>query len=455
MNNNFDLVVIYRRMEKKDVINYIPVYCEVGTYNQESEVFTTTKGKKYRHMIEGEEYAFLGRLPLSRYTDLYPKSSLFTIKTKAFINNAKHRYILSESKDNVPIVLQVEKNDKYNIFLDSDLINYYKKYYPELEINNIIDIDNDGMNIRGVYKELTSKIIGQDEQIKQILSTIWKQLENDDKVFNYNMLINGPEGVGKTTIFKLLEDLLGIPCVIINAKRLNNISYIENTLLKLMEKTDYNLELAEKGILVIDKLEEISTNSRERHSTLSKEYQEIIISLIDEGLFTINNIDNKRYRFNMDKLLIVGLGNFNNDKHLRNTTVGFSTDSKESTLDSYGIIPKLANKFPILIEMNNLTLEDYINIIKNSTLSSLNTNREFLGKKNINLEISEEVINMIARIAYDRKLGAKSINEILESSLALAEFEIASNPSLYESLIIDKTTIKDNKKYTLVKRKND
>ena len=105
--------------------------------------------------------------------------------------------------------------------------------------------------------------------------------------------------------------------------------------------------------------------------------------------------------------------------------------------------------------MNNLSLDDYINIIKNSTLSSLNTNREFLGKRNINLEISEEVINMIARIAYDRKLGAKSINEILESSLALAEFEIASNSSLYESLIIDKSTIKDNKKYTLVKRKNN
>lgn len=52
MNNNFDLVVIYRRMEKKDVINYIPVYCEVGTYNQESEVFTTTKGKKYRQIVK-------------------------------------------------------------------------------------------------------------------------------------------------------------------------------------------------------------------------------------------------------------------------------------------------------------------------------------------------------------------------------------------------------------------
>lgn len=406
-------------------------------------------------MIEGEEYAFLGRLPLSEYTDLYPKSSLFTIKTKAFINNAKHRYILSESEDNVPIILQIAKNDKYNIFLDSDLINYYKKYYPELEINNIIDIDNDGMNIRGVYKELTSKIIGQDEQIKQILSTIWKQLENDDKVFNYNMLINGPEGVGKTTIFKLLEDLLGIPCVIINAKRLNNISYIENTLLKLMEKTDYNLELAEKGILVIDKLEEISTNSKERHSTSSKTLQEIIINLIDEGVFTINTIDNEKYRFSMYKLLIIGIGNFNNNENLRNTTVGFNTALEDNTLDSYGIIPELANKFPILIEMNNLTLDDYINIIKNSTLSSLNTNREFLGKRNINLEISEEVINMIARIAYDRKLGAKSINEILESSLALAEFEIASNSSLYESLIIDKSTIKDNKKYTLVKRKNN
>ena len=276
--NNLDLVIIYRRIEKQDVISYIPVYSELGTYDQESEVFTTTKGKKYRHMIEGEEYAFLGRLPLSRYNETYPKSSLFTIKTKAFINNAKHRYILSESEDNVPIILQIAKNDKYNIFLDSDLINYYKKYYPELEINNIID--NDAMDISDVYKELTSKIIGQDEQIKQILSTIWKQYNNEEKTFNYNMLINGPEGVGKTTIFKLLEDLLGIPCVIINAKRLNSMGYIENTLLKLMEKTDYNLELAEKGILVIDKLEEISTNSRERHSTLSKEYQEIIKNIL-------------------------------------------------------------------------------------------------------------------------------------------------------------------------------
>lgn len=174
-----------------------------------------------------------------------------------------------------------------------------------------------------------------------------------------------------------------------------------------------------------------------------------------KGVFTINTIDNGKYRFSMDKLLIIGIGNFNNNENLRNTTVGFNTALEDNTFDSYGIIPELANKFPILIEMNNLTLDDYINIIKNSTLSSLNTNREFLGKRNINLEISEEVINMIARIAYDRKLGAKSINEILESSLALAEFEIASNSSLYESLIIDKSTIKDNKKYTLVKRKNN
>ena len=449
--NNLELVVVLKKKVEGNKINYIPLYSEIGVYDENNEVFVTKKGKKYKHILKREEYAFIGRLPLSKYTETYPKYSPWIIRTKVLINEQKHKYILSESEDKVPVVLQIEKDNKYNLYLDNDLINFYNKYYPELEINNIID--NGEMNISDVYKELTSKIIGQDEQIKQILSTIWKQYNNEDKTFNYNMLINGPEGVGKTTIFKLLEDLLGIPCVIVNAKRLNSVSYIENTLLKLIEKTDYDLELAEKGILVIDKLEEISTNSRERHSTLSKEQQEVIISLIDEGLFTINNIDNKRYRFSMNKLLIVGLGNFNNDKQLRNTTVGFSTNDKESTLDSYGIIPELANKFPILIEMNNLTLEDYINIIKNSTLSSLNTNREFLCKKNINLQVSEDVINEIARLAYDRKLGAKSINEIIESTLTLAEFEIANNPNLYESLTIDKSTIKDNKKYTLVKKK--
>ena len=219
--------------------------------------------------------------------------------------------------------------------------------YPELEIDNIIG--NNEMNISDVYKELTSKIIGQDEQIKQILSTIWKQYNNEDKTFNYNMLINGPEGVGKTTIFKLLEELLGIPCVIINAKRLGSEGYIENILLNLLEKTEFDVERAKTGILVIDKLEEISTNSKERHSTSSKALQEIIINLIDEGVFTINTIDNEKYRFSMDKLLIIGIGNFNNNENLRNTTVGFNTALEDNTLDAYGIIPELANKFPILI----------------------------------------------------------------------------------------------------------
>ncbi|UKI26386.1 MAG: hypothetical protein L6V91_06200 [Bacilli bacterium] len=115
------------------------------------------------------------------------------------------------------------------------------------------------------------------------------------------------------------------------------------------------------------------------------------------------------------------------------------------TMSTYGIIPELANKFPIVIEMNALTMEDYISIIRNSMLSSLNINREFLGKRNIDLVVNDDVINYIAKLAYDRKLGAKSINEIIETSLALAEFEIASNPSLYDSLILSKDTITDNK----------
>ena len=260
--NNLELVVVLKKKVEGNKINYIPLCCEIGVYDENNEVFVTRRGKKYKHILKEKEYAFIGRLPLSKYTETYPKYSPWIIRTKVLINEQKHKYILSESEDKVPVVLQTEKDNKYNLYLDNDLINFYNKYYPELEINNIID--NGEMNISDVYKELTSKIIGQDEQIKQILSTIWKQYNNEDKTFNYNMLINGPEGVGKTTIFKLLEDLLGIPCVIVNAKRLNSVSYIENTLLKLIEKTDYDLELAEKGILVIDKLEEISTNSRDR-----------------------------------------------------------------------------------------------------------------------------------------------------------------------------------------------
>lgn len=453
MNNNLDLVVILKKKEKGDIVSYIPVMGEVGIYDEEKEVFITNKGKKYKNIISGESYAFAGRTPLSQYQEKYPLLSINIIKRIAFLSSLKNRYFLTETEDKIPAVLLEDKNKTNKLFIDTDIIAFYNKYYPEIEIDKIIN--NTKMNINDVYEELINKIVGQDDQIKQILSSIWKQYNNEDKQSNYNMLINGSTGTGKTTIFKILEELLGIPCIIINAKRIEEPSYIENTLLRLLEKADFDIDKAEHGILVIDKLEEISTNSKERHNTISKSLQELIINLIEEGIFTINNIDNNKYRFSMDKLLIIGIGNFNNNESLRNTQVGFNKSSlNNNTLLSYGIIPELANKFPIVIEMNELTKEDYIKIIKNSTLSSISTNRLFLNSKNIEFNISDEVIKIIADIAYNRKSGAKSINEIIESSLALAEFEIASNPNIYESLTITEDTIKDNKKYTLVKRKD-
>lgn len=453
MNNNLDLVVIFKKKEKGDIVSYIPVMGEVGIYDEEKEVFITNKGKKYKNIISGESYAFAGRTPLSQYQEKYPLLSINIIKRIAFLSSLKNRYFLTETEDKIPAVLLEDKNKKNKLFIDNDIIAFYNKYYPEIEIDKIIN--NTKMNINDVYEELINKIVGQDDQIKQILSSIWKQYNNEDKQSNYNMLINGSTGTGKTTIFKILEELLGIPCIIINAKRIEEPSYIENTLLRLLEKADFDIDRAEHGILVIDKLEEISTNSKERHNTISKSLQELIINLIEEGIFTINNIDNNKYRFSMDKLLIIGIGNFNNNESLRNTQVGFNKSPlNNNTLLSYGIIPELANKFPIVIEMNELTKEDYIKIIKNSTLSSISTNRLFLNSKNIEFNISDEVIKIIADIAYNRKSGAKSINEIIESSLALAEFEIASNTNIYESLTITEDTIKDNKKYTLVKRKD-
>lgn len=453
MNNNLDLVVILKKKEKGDIVSYIPVMGEVGIYDEEKEVFITNKGKKYKNIISGENYAFAGRTPLSQYQEKYPLLSMNIIKRIAFLSSLKNKYFLTETEDKIPAVLLEDKNKTNKLFIDTDIIAFYNKYYPEIEIDKIIN--NTKMNINDVYEELINKIVGQDDQIKQILSSIWKQYNNEDKQSNYNMLINGSTGTGKTTIFKILEELLGIPCIIINAKRIEEPSYIENALLRLLEKADFDIDRAEHGILVIDKLEEISTNSKERHNTISKSLQELIINLIEEGIFTINNIDNDKYRFSMDKLLIIGIGNFNNNESLRNTQVGFNKLSlNNNTLLSYGIIPELANKFPIVIEMNELTKEDYIKIIKNSTLSSISTNRLFLNSKNIEFNISDEVIKIIADIAYNRKSGAKSINEIIESSLALAEFEIASNPNIYESLTITEDTIKDNKKYTLVKRKD-
>lgn len=450
--DNLDLVIICKKEEKGAAVTYKPVSTDIGIYNDDTSLFIANNGKTYPNIITGGDYVFIGRTSLKECQDMYPNKPLILLKNIYFFSVIGNKYLPAETSEKIPIILQLNRKKEQNLFLDKDLVSYYNLYYPELEIERLIKPNE--MNISEVYEELSSRIIGQDNQIKQILSSIWKQYNNKDKSFNYNMLINGPEGVGKTTIFRLLEEILGIPCVIINAKRLSESGYIENAFLKLLEKTDYDIEKAAQGILVIDKLEAISANSVEQHSTINKSIQEIIINLLDEGVFTVETINNTKYRFNASNLLIIGIGNFNNNALLRKKTVGFNDTNKDNDiLLSYGIIPELANKFPILIEMNELTIEDYIKIIKNSILSSININKSFLESRNIDLEISDEVIEKIAKIAYERKSGAKSINEIIESALSLASFEIADNPTLYDTLIVTSETIDNNKKYVLTKRK--
>ena len=108
-----------------------------------------------------------------------------------------------------------------------------------------------------------------------------------------------------------------------------------------------------------------------------------------------------------------------------------------------------------IIELDKPTIEEYIKNIKEDEENSLNISKKFLANLNIKLTVEDNAIKRISELIMQDDYADEKINEIIDKALAIASFEIATNPNIYEELIITEETIKDNKKYTLVKRKTE
>lgn len=483
----------------KQTIEFIPIKVIEGVFDYENEVFTDKDNTIYHHLIDDPEtYGFANRISIENIRKQYPHIPLPVVKALLLKNSRGYYYQLAQIVDDkVPVIIITSKQNpsKKTPLFDSTLLPYYLEYCPDILKNYLKAEENEqkeekaiiqeaineqtklkeieastsdntqSIDINALYKELTSNVINQDEPIRKILVGIWKQYNDFSDNKSRNILINGSTGVGKTEIFRIIAEQIGIPTVIASAPQYSATGYIgrsvEDMLTALLEKANGNLDKAERGILIIDEIDKIS-QTKDTSSVNQRDVQENLLKMIEDGSYLVT-YKGSQTTFETGRLMVIAMGSWSRIELEEEKVVGFEQKSKKRqykdlTKEDFiknGMIPELVGRFNIIVQMNELDYNSLLEILNRAKNSALNTQKEFFKKREIDLIVEEAAKKAIALKASNNNLGARSLDEIIETALSEASFEIATNPSAYEKLIITPDTIEDNKKYTLVRRKTN
>jgi len=444
---NIELAVLFKKIiHQNEEIEFIPISVLEGYYNNEDNSFIDKDGTPYYHIIENpDSYGYCHRDSLISYKKDYHNLPLGLMKNLILREIKKYKYTYNiDSDTSSPIILfNMNNTNEVNILLDEDIQNFYKEkcpYFYDNYINKDKKADEEReekkINFQEIYKELTSSVIDQEEAIQKLLTILWKQKERN-KITNKNIIIDGPSGVGKSKLVKKITELLDIPTVTISANN-GKLMAADYILLELLKKTKLDVEKAQNGVIIIDRFEElIKYISAEGEAELDK--------LLDKDIFPLTTSIGE-YEFNTSNLIVIGLSNLEKLNKKTKQTIGF--ESKSSTEQN----PYLLEKFSSPIQMKKLDYNSFIKILKSQN-GLLNSSIAYLNNKGIEVKIEKTAIEKIATMATKNNHGVKSLDEIIDRTLEIAEFEIASNPDLYRELIITAETTDNNKSYTLVKKK--
>lgn len=365
-------------------------------------------------------------------------------------NNRVYNYdkFMSEYREYIGEYYTLDSNT-FSRITDQELLEKIRgkaKEYDDTILNNNTDISQ-------MYSAIKKTIISQDEQIMQILTSLFK----NQRVINLslgldmiaklkeNIIVYGSTGTGKTEILKRIANIYKIPIVIEDATSLSETGYVGRDIKDMLENlylaAEKDMEKAEKGILVIDefdKLAEKGNNSSDHISRIG--VQRSLLKLLDGSTFYFGD-----KKFDTSRLSVVALGAFtgivDNDD--------YSNVSPTDFVD-YGIMRELMGRFSKMVAMNSLSKEDIKKILIESDFSPLNTYRLLFESMDIEFSYDEDFIDYIAEKAVALKSGARSLKTVFDDTISSAMFRIFAGE--YSAINLIKPT-NEERPYVLTKKR--
>lgn len=478
-----EVAIIFEPYKAEDgSFHYKAVQIVEGSFDEDSERFIDSNLYSYPHLTYCERGKVYGnRVKIKRLKEEFPNEDFEMVKKEFLKENTKYDYFLGLFEDEVFILRKDYKNDEIELLVDEESKESYEFVSSILEEDDDFVFEDEystspkeetefkvEVNPHQIYSKVRNIVKGQDQAIKEAITTIW---ENYNSKRANNMILVGPSGVGKTEILRQFAKNLNVPLFITTVAGMSQAGYIgkgtDEILSSLLSYTKGDVTKAEHAIVILDEFDKIAFKNYEDGKVSTEGVQNELLKIVEDGTFDVEffaNGHSSKAFVNTKNITFIGAGAFNGMLTTKiNGKLGFGSDitSKEvkkekilpEDLIKFGLKPELVGRMGKIIRLNELDLPTMKDIIKNSEESVYTSKVNFISERGINVckENEDEIVEEIAKIAISKGIGARAISSIVTEMFSDILFEISNPDEKYTELEITKETVTDPKKYVLKK----